>query len=84
MNKVMRHSLGSVLAKLGQRHPEAKETLDVDVMIRIREEVFRQLKGKTVNLEEIRREASAGGQLLNFLKASPSSFIDASLAEPPA
>ncbi len=56
--KVMRHSLAIVLGELRHRvHGEAAAGLTVDKMIDIRNAVAAELKGKTVNLEEIRLQA---------------------------
>lgn len=56
-NLVMRHALEKSLAELVARYPEAKETYDIETMIRVREEVFGNFKGKTTNLEAIRLES---------------------------
>lgn len=55
--KVMRHSLNIVLAELVKLVPEAAEKLDVEKMIEIRNRVADELKGKVINLEEVRLEA---------------------------
>jgi HAD superfamily hydrolase (TIGR01509 family) len=56
--KVMRHSLRITLAELRRRVPgKATSDLTVDKMIAIRNAAAAELKGKTVNLEEIRRGA---------------------------
>jgi putative hydrolase of the HAD superfamily len=53
--KIMRHSLGCTLAELRKCfQSEASAKLTVDDMIEIRERVGAELKGKTLNLEEIR------------------------------
>lgn len=56
-NKVMRHSLEVVLAHLVGRYPDAKRSLDIEALIRVREEVFQAMRGKEVSLEAIRLEA---------------------------
>ncbi|MBW2269240.1 MAG: HAD family hydrolase [Deltaproteobacteria bacterium] len=56
--KVMRHSLAIVLGELRSRVPgEASEGLNIDKMIEIRNAVAAELRGKTVNLEEVRFQA---------------------------
>jgi 2-haloalkanoic acid dehalogenase type II len=55
--KVMRHSLRHVLKELEKLDPHATEMLDIDKMIRIRDRVANELKGKVTNLESIRFEA---------------------------
>jgi len=55
--KVMRHSLNYVLKELAQLDPDAAARLDIEVMIRIRNRVAEELKGKVTNLEAIRLEA---------------------------
>ena len=56
--KVMRHSLNHVLIELRTRLPSsASADLTVDKMIEIRNEVGQEVKGKVVNLEEIRFRA---------------------------
>lgn len=56
--KVMRYSLGHALQELRKRRPcQATEELTVDKMIEIRNSVATELKGKVVNLEEIRFHA---------------------------
>ena len=53
--KVMRHSLSITLAELRRRTPgRASLELSVEKMVEIRNAVAAELKGKTVNLEEIR------------------------------
>ncbi len=55
--KVMRHSLHHVLKELKRFDPDAVDMLDIEKMIRIRNRVANQLKGKVTNLEEVRLEA---------------------------
>lgn len=55
--KVMRHSLHHVLKELERIDPEAARLLDIDKMIEVRDRVAEELKGKTINLEEIRLQA---------------------------
>lgn len=56
--KVMRHSLSLTLTELRRRVPgRASAGLTVDKMIEIRNSVAAELKGKVVNLEEIRLHA---------------------------
>lgn len=56
--KVMRHSLAVALDKLRRRLPgRASCELTVDKMIEIRNTVAAELRGETVNLEEIRLQA---------------------------
>jgi len=55
--KVMRHSLRIVLAELIRRIPESRELLTIDKMIQIRDSVAQELKGKVINLEEVRLES---------------------------
>ncbi|KKM98888.1 hypothetical protein LCGC14_1153420 [marine sediment metagenome] len=56
--KVMRHSLSLALAELRRRVPgQATGDLTIDKMIEIRSSVAAELKGKLVNLEEIRFRA---------------------------
>jgi len=56
--KVMRHSLAIVLGELRRRLPgEAAAGLTVDKMIQMRDGVAAQLRGKVINLEEIRFQA---------------------------
>lgn len=56
--KVMRHSLSLVLDELRRRVPgQASEYLTVEKMIEIRKSVTTELKGKIINLEEIRFQA---------------------------
>jgi len=57
-DKVMRHSLSLVLTELQRRVPGRRAgDLSIDKMIEIRNSVAADLKGKTVNLEEIRLHA---------------------------
>lgn len=55
--KVMQHSLHHVLKELKKLDPDAADMLDVKKMIKIRNRVANQLKGKVTNLEEVRLEA---------------------------
>ena len=56
--KVMRHSLAIALSELRRRAPgHASVELTVDNMIEIRNTVAMELKGKAVNLEDIRFQA---------------------------
>lgn len=56
--KLMRHSLSFTLDELRRRAPgRASLDLTIDKMIEIRNTVANELKGKTVNLEEIRFQA---------------------------
>lgn len=55
--KVMRHSLHHVLKELKKFDSNAADMLDVKKMIKIRNRVANQLKGKVTNLEAIRFEA---------------------------
>jgi len=56
--KVMRHSLSIALAELRRRVPsQATSELTIEKMIEIRNTVAAGLKGKTVNLEEVRLHA---------------------------
>ncbi len=55
--KVMRHSLNYVLGELAQLDSDAAARLDIEVMIRIRNRVAEELKGRVTNLEAIRLEA---------------------------
>ncbi len=56
--KVMRHSLAITLSELRRRVPDSLAgELTVDEMIRIRNAVAAELRGKTANLEDIRFEA---------------------------
>jgi len=55
---VMRHALGYTLTALRKRVPgQATEQLTIDTMIDIRNNTASELKGKIVNLEEIRYQA---------------------------
>ncbi|MCK5598383.1 HAD family hydrolase [bacterium] len=53
-NKVMRHSLHHVLKELKQIDPHAAAMLDIELMIKIRNRVAAELKGRVTNLERIR------------------------------
>ena len=55
--KVMCHSLNHVLRELKKLDPNAVDMLDVDKMIKIRNRVANELKGRVTNLEDIRLEA---------------------------
>ena len=55
--KVMRHSLKCSMDELTTVRPETEGKLTIDAMIGIREEVAENLKGKVVDLEEVRLEA---------------------------
>jgi HAD superfamily hydrolase (TIGR01509 family) len=55
--KVMRHSLGFVMIELEKADPIAASRLDIDKMIKIRNRVAEELKGKIANLEVVRLEA---------------------------
>lgn len=56
--KVMRHSLSIALAELRRRVPsQAGADLTIDKMVEIRNSVAAELKGQTINLEEIRLRA---------------------------
>jgi len=55
--KVMRHALSIALAELTKKYPECNEHLSVDKMIQIREDTAKELKGKVINLEEVRLES---------------------------
>jgi putative hydrolase of the HAD superfamily len=54
-DKVMRRSLGKVLAELRRHVPAAADSLTVDTMIAIRDEVAEEQKGKGTTLEAVRR-----------------------------
>ncbi len=56
-DKVMRHSLGFVLQELQKHDSKAVAILNIDKMIEIRNEVAGELKGKVINLENVRLEA---------------------------
>jgi len=55
--KVMRHSLHHILRELEKLDSGAADMLDIEKMIKIRNEVADKLKGKVTNLEDIRLEA---------------------------
>jgi len=55
--KVMRHSLHQILRELEKLDSGAADMLDIEKMIKIRNEVADKLKGKVTNLEDIRLEA---------------------------
>jgi HAD superfamily hydrolase (TIGR01549 family) len=55
--KVMRHSLFHVLVELKKLDPEAADLLNIDKMIKIRNRIANELKGRVTNLEEVRLEA---------------------------
>lgn len=54
---VMRHSLRHALSELKRIDPEAAALLDVPKMIEIRERVSAELKGRVLDLEEVRLAA---------------------------
>jgi putative hydrolase of the HAD superfamily len=56
-DKVMRHSLGCTWRELERLDPEAAKAVDIERMIRIRNDVAAKLRGRTANLEAIRLEA---------------------------
>lgn len=55
--KVMRNSLQKALKELYKLDFQAASLLDIDKMIWIRNEVARKLKGKVINMEDVRFEA---------------------------
>jgi putative hydrolase of the HAD superfamily len=55
--KVMRHSLYYVLQELKKFDSHMADMLDIEKMIKIRNRVADELKGKVTNLEDIRLEA---------------------------
>lgn len=55
--KVMRHSLSHALAELRRLIPIAADSLTVDAMIAIRNQVADELRGRMANLEKVRLEA---------------------------
>ena len=55
--KVMRHSLRHVLKELKKIDRNVAEMLDIEEMIKIRNRVADELKGKVTNLEDIRLAA---------------------------
>ncbi len=55
--KVMHHSLGFVMIELKKADPVAASRLDIDKMIKIRNRVAGELKGKIANLEAVRLES---------------------------
>ena len=55
-DKVMRHSLRQMLLELRRIDPEAESALDIEKLIRTREQVFGELKSTIINLEKIRFE----------------------------
>lgn len=55
--KVMRHSLFHVLVELKKHDPEVADMLNIYKMIKIRNRVANELKGRVTNLEEIRIES---------------------------
>ena len=55
--KVMRQSLHYVLLELEQVDPQAAAMLDIEKMIRIRNKVASELRGRIINLEQVRLEA---------------------------
>jgi HAD superfamily hydrolase (TIGR01549 family) len=55
--EVMRHSLLHVLIELKKLDPGAADMLGIDKMIKIRNRVANELKGRVTNLEAVRLEA---------------------------
>jgi putative hydrolase of the HAD superfamily len=55
--RVMRHSLNYALGELAQLNPDTAARLDIETMIRIRNRVTEELKGRVTSLEAIRLEA---------------------------
>jgi FMN hydrolase / 5-amino-6-(5-phospho-D-ribitylamino)uracil phosphatase len=55
--KVMRNSLNHAMKALQKADPIAASRLDIDKMIRIRNRVAGELKGRVTNLEQVRLEA---------------------------
>lgn len=55
--QVMRHSLKFALDKILEKVPRCGDFLTIEKMIKIRDQVARQMKGKTTNLEEVRFRA---------------------------
>lgn len=55
--KVMQHSLQKVMEELTRLDPVAVNSLTIEKMIQIRNEVAERLKGQVTNLEDIRLEA---------------------------
>ncbi len=55
--KAMRKSLSKIVEILKERFPEKAEKIDIDTLIRIRNEVAENTKGKFINLEEVRRRS---------------------------
>jgi HAD superfamily hydrolase (TIGR01509 family) len=55
--KVMQHSLHKVLHELELIAPDVAALLDINTMIRTRNEIAAELKGRTINLENIRFES---------------------------
>ena len=55
-DKVMRHSLRQTLLELRSIDPEAESALNIEKLIRTREQVFGELKSTMINLEKIRFE----------------------------
>ena len=53
----MRKSLSKIAEILKERFPEKAEKIDIDTLIRIRNEVAENTKGKFINLEEVRRRS---------------------------
>lgn len=54
---VMRHSLNHALKELERIDVQAAAMLDIEKMIKIRNRIAKELKGKVTNLEEVRLEA---------------------------
>lgn len=55
--KVMQHSLNHTLKELERIDVQAAAMLDIEKMIKIRNRIAKELKGKVTNLEEVRLEA---------------------------
>ena len=53
----MRKSLSKIVEILKERFPKEAEKIDIDTLIRIRDEVAENTKGKFINLEEVRRRS---------------------------
>lgn len=56
-DEVMRYALKIALGELVNRFPECDNQLSVDKMIQIRNATAHELKGKVINLEEVRLES---------------------------
>ncbi|OGG45911.1 MAG: hypothetical protein A3F84_14600 [Candidatus Handelsmanbacteria bacterium RIFCSPLOWO2_12_FULL_64_10] len=55
--KVMRHALGCALTEFHRLSPAAADRLTIEKMVAIRQRVGEELRGKVVNLEEVRLAA---------------------------